>query len=154
MSETAWVRAMTYYAPTRGIVGILSLSLMLWGMWVANPFVTTFQNPVYDVMTVVATEIAWGVTFIFAGLNLLYGTVKGSAEAVRRGAFLGWMLWVLVSVMYGMAEPAATMVVTNFCLALMHGWVFIQAKIHPELLTGEITISDLKTYKKERNNNE
>jgi len=51
---------------------------------------------------------------------------------------------VLVAIMYALAEPTATIVVTNMCLALMHAWIYVQATLHPGLLTGQISIRDLE----------
>lgn len=137
--------AFTEYAPTRGVALILCASLLAWGLWVLLPF-EAFANPAFALMVSIASEPMWGMAFAFAGLSLGRGIVKKDVALVRTGALLGFFLWMLIAVMGGIAEPAATGMITRSTIALMHAWVYVQAKVHPELLTGTVKVSDLKVY--------
>lgn len=144
--------AVTLYSPTRGVGLILALGLLIWGVWVLLP-VVSFAGPLYATMLAVAVEPAWGGMFAFAGATFLVGVIGKDIEWIRRGSFLGFLLWSLVAILGCIAEPTATPVVTRLIIALLHGWIYIQVKIHPELITGEVSITDLKDYNEVRNNN-
>jgi hypothetical protein len=130
-------------APFRGVLFFLSLSLTLWGLWVGNPFVDTFQSDFYRTMQTLASEAVWSVMFLVAGLTMMVGVIRRDSERIRFGAFLGFILWLFVSLLYGVSDPTVTPTATNFVLSLLHGWVYMQIKWHPESLLDNTETSSL-----------
>jgi hypothetical protein len=58
---------------------ILGAYTILWGLWVANPFWTVFdQAPIYNWMMQVMPEWIWGVVAILVGLLMVYGVLRHS----------------------------------------------------------------------------
>jgi len=62
------VQRLSETTPTRGIMFLLGLGLVLWGIWVGNPFVQTFDTGFYRLLDTVATESAWSSVALIAGL--------------------------------------------------------------------------------------
>ncbi len=137
--------AFTFYSPTRGVAAILAIGLFAWGLWVLLPGAAMI-SPVYAYMLTLATEPVWGTIFAFAGTTFMVGVLTKDIEWIRRGSFLGFLLWSLVAGLGLVAEPAGPVVVTRMIIALLHGWIYMQVKIHPELITGEVSIEDLKNF--------
>lgn len=144
-------RAFTQYSPTRGVAAILAMGLFTWGVWVLFPG-ESFTSPVYDYMETLAKESVWGGLYAFAGITLLIGVFIKDIEWIRRGSFLGFLLWGLTAGLGLVAEPSGPVVVTRLIIALLHAWIYIQVKVHPELITGEVSIEDLKEYKLTKEN--
>ena len=138
--------AVSLYAPTRGIAMILGVGMLIWGLWVLMPFVA-MSGPVYEFMISLASEVVWGGLFTFAGITLCAGTWLKDVSWIATGAFLGFALWTTIAVLGVISEPSATPVVTRGIIAAMHAWLYIQIKVHPELVAGTITIQDLRDYK-------
>jgi hypothetical protein len=145
------VDALTFYSPSRGIVLILGLGMLVWGVWVMLPF-ASFALEAFDLMLNLAIEEFWAGLFIFAGSTMTFGTITGNIEWIRWGAFLGFLLWTIIAVLGCIATPTATLVVTRSIIALLHGWMYVQVKIHPQLITGEVKITDLREYMEHKHN--
>ena len=141
--------AFTLYSPTRGVAAILAAGLLVWGLWVLAPGVS-FTSPVYAYMLTLATESVWGGLYAFAGITFMVGVLIKDIEWIRRGSFLGFLLWGLTAGLGLVAEPSGPVVVTRLIIALLHAWIYLQVKVHPELITGEVSIGDLKDYKATR----
>jgi hypothetical protein len=137
--------AFTQYAPTRGFALILGFGLLAWGVWVALPFLA-FHGAMYSLMLHLASEFFWGCMFMFSGISMLYGVWKGDIEWIRRGSFLGFALWFIIAMLGFYAEPTAVTIVTRNIIALLHAWLYLQVKIHPQLITGAIKIPDLDEF--------
>lgn len=123
--------------------------MLAWGIWVGLPFVS-FGVPAYAIMGRLATESIWAAMFVYGGFSVLLGTFTKDIEWIRRGTFVGFLLWMVVAILGCIADPTATAVVTRSVIALMHAWVYVQVKLHPKLITGEITIGDLEVFSKNK----
>ena len=124
---------------------ILGIGMLVWGLWVILPF-TAFVGPIYEFMLSLAVEGVWGALFLFAGITMTVGTFRKDIDWIKSGAFLGFALWLMLAILGVIAEPSATPVVTRGIIAVMHAWVYIQVKVHPELVAGTIKISDLRDF--------
>lgn len=127
------------YTPTRGFALILALGLVMFGVWLLNPYIVTFDAPIYAGLSGLGTEYLWGSIFFVSGGILLIGVILRNLTMVAVGSFLGWLLWTATSVLYGVADPTSTPVVSVFLLALMHAWIYLQTRIHPLVINGEFT---------------
>lgn len=121
-------------SPFRGCCFLMSLGLMLWGLWVANPFVDTFDAGFYMAMQNLASEATWATMFLISGFVFMLGVIRRDFERIRFGSLLGFILWLFVAVLYGISDPSVTPTATNTVLAALHGWVYVQVKMHPESL--------------------
>lgn len=143
--------AFTEFSPTRGVAAILGLGLLIWGLWVLWPGVA-FASPVYVVMLDLAKEAVWGGIFAFAGGTMMIGVLGKDIEWIRRGSFLGFILWALVAILGLFAEPSGPVVVTRMIIALLHAWIYIQVKVHSDLITGEVNMQTLRDYNAHKTN--
>ena len=82
------------------LVALLGLYTLVWGFWVANPWWDVFSHaPLYSEMAKYP-EWAWGAFAIFSGLEILRGVVRNRNKDLRRGAFIGFFHWLVVTLMY------------------------------------------------------
>ena len=101
-----------------------------------NPWTDTFATAdFYSVLGTIATEPTWGVGFILAGTVMLYGTIKRNVSIIAVGSMVGFCLWAFLSCAYLASETYVTPIVTNFILALIHGWAWLAVKMEPSVIT-------------------
>jgi len=151
-----WVRktqhrvevAFSQYAPTRGIAFILAMGLLAYGVWLLLPL-DSFANPAYALMGDIATKQTWGAVFAFSGATLGYGVWTRSDEWIQRGSWLGFVLWTVVAVLGVISAPLTPVLIVRMTIALMHAWVYIQVRLHPYLVNGYVTMTDLAAYVQE-----
>jgi hypothetical protein len=135
-----WI-AMAKLSPTRGTVFILSIGLIAWGLFLANPWVNTFDSTnTYTAMKGVATEAAWAALFLAGGVCMFIGVLRRDVFLLRAGAMLGFLLWICVSILIAFSNHAAVGIITNAILALLHGWLYVQAKMRPENLAKNVKV--------------
>lgn len=125
--------------------------MLLWGIWVVLPF-TAFSSASFALMAKLGTEYMWGGFMLFGGITLVFGTITRNIDLIRSGAFLGFVIWLVLGILGTISDPTATGLAVRLTLALMHAYMYMQVKIHKELVTGEITIDDLREYCKTKNN--
>jgi hypothetical protein len=65
---------------------------------------------------------------------------------IRSGAFLGFAIWTVIAILGTIADPTGTGFSLRGALAAMHAWMWLQVRLHPQLITGEVKIKDLRDY--------
>lgn len=114
----------------------MGLAMLLWAVIVLNPMVETFSHQFYDALSFIMPEEAWGIVFLVGAISLMWGVLNRNIAATRLGANIGFLLWLLLSILYGIAEGfTITPIATTACIALMHAWLFWQVRVHPESIT-------------------
>lgn len=142
------IREFTEVSPTRGFTTILGLTLLTWGLWVMNPYVDTFESPFYSVMKEAAVEPVWATLFIIAGASLLVGVIFQNVSSVARGSFMGFFLWLALSIMYFLGDYTVSVWITNFWIAMMHAWLYLQVQFHPQTIVGHrVNPEGFETYR-------
>lgn len=115
----------------RSIEFVVALMLILWGVWVANPFWELFTaSPVFGLMAHIGPEPAWGVT-VFAVGCLQMGFVFSRQWTARRAtAVLSLFVYVLLSVMFGLGNfrGVSTVIYAVFALLCWFAYVNIPSK--------------------------
>lgn len=122
---------------------ILSLGLTMWGLWVGNPFVDTFDVSFYAGLKAIAHESVWGLAFLISGLTMMYGVVRSKLDVMGLAAFFGFCLWSTVAGLYAFTDPSVTPTATNSILALAHAWAWLCIKTHPRLFTERMAVLDV-----------
>jgi hypothetical protein len=142
--------AMTNFAPSRGICLILAIGMMVYGITLLLPTHVFAGSAAFALMAQLGSENLWGGIMLAGGAQLLVGVVRKSIESLRRGAFIGFILWGLLAVLGTITDPTGTGLAVRGTLALMHAYMYLQVKINAPLITGEIKISDVHDVVKVR----
>jgi hypothetical protein len=114
---------------------ILGAYTILWGLWVANPFWTVFdQAPIYNWMMQVMPEWIWGVVAILVGLLMVYGVLRHSYKSLVTGALVGYFHWLVIALMYFGGDWQNTGGVTSFIVAIYCGFIWLNITKNKEHL--------------------
>lgn len=112
---------------------ILSLFMILWGLWLLNPAWDTFSLPSFEAFLTVAPEMVWGLIAMSIGvLTLLSAGIK-YYPARRVMIFLNMMWWAFVAVMFLMCVPENTAVPIYMMLSILSFWRYIKLVLIVEL---------------------
>lgn len=110
---------------------ILATYTTLWGLWLANPFWTVFdQAPIYDWMADVMPEYVWGGIAIGIGLWMAYGVKRHTFGSLSWGAFAGWMHWSVIALGYFLGDWQNTGGVTSLTMAVYCAFIFLNLRVN------------------------
>jgi hypothetical protein len=127
--------------------------MLVYGVTLLLPADTFATSAAFQIMAQLGSENLWGGMMLFGGLTLLAGVVMRNTEWIRSGAFIGFVIWGCLAVMGVITDPTGTGLAVRGTLALMHAYMYMQVKVHADLITGEITIKDLRDYTQQRKTN-
>lgn len=110
---------------------ILGAMTFCWGLWVASPFWHTFgQAAVFNTLNEFFGEAFWGFAALCVGLAIIYGVVKPSYHSLRRGAFVGWLFWSVIAVLYLQGDWKNTAWVVSIWLATYCAFVWLNITVN------------------------
>lgn len=113
------------------VILLLGFGTILWGLWVASPWWTVFPHaPLYSYMATFGPEYGWGAIAIFAGAAVVWGVIRASYKSLRAGALVGYIFWMLITVMYVAGDWTSTGPVTALVFALYSGFVALNIHIN------------------------
>jgi hypothetical protein len=116
------------------IIIILGLYTMIWGFWIFNPWWSVFsQAQLYSSMAVIGGEWLWGSIAIVAGMVITRGAVKPSYFNLHVGAFVAFLHWFTIAVLYFMGDWTNTGGITALTFAIYAGIVWINIKVNRKL---------------------
>jgi len=114
---------------------VLSTYTMLWGLWVANPFWDVFSRAeLYTSLMNVLPEYAWGLIAICCGLAMAWGVLHTTTQWVARGAFVGFLHWIVISGGYFMGDWQNTGGVTALTIALLCALTYLNSRVNRDNL--------------------
>lgn len=108
---------------------VLSTYTFLWGFWIANPFWNVFGHAkIYDWLNQVAPESYWGCMAMAVGAIMTYGVMRGSANSLTIGAFVGFIHWLIISMGYFMGDWQNTGGVTSASMAIFCAAIYLNIR--------------------------
>lgn len=114
---------------------IMGAYTLLWGLWVANPFWSTFgESKQYDWLGEVQAEWKWGVISIVVGLVMIYGVVRDSFHSLSIGAFIGACYWGVIATGYYIGDWRDTAGLTKTMICLYCAFIFLNVKMNRDRL--------------------
>ncbi|MDQ0793548.1 hypothetical protein QFZ58_002036 [Streptomyces sp. B1I3] len=112
-------------------LGILAL---WWGAVLVLPFGQFANSTLYDYMSYLAPEYAWGYAAWVAGALMVLGALKGCERMSKLGLMVGCLLWGFVLMTYLLSIPSSTAVPTTAFLVWAHVMGHLVLCIRPEVL--------------------
>lgn len=111
------------------IIVVLGLYTALWGFWIINPWWTVFtQAALYSAMADIAGECVWGGIALVAGLITTRGALKPSYHNLHLGAFVAFLHWFAIAVLYFMGDWTNTGGITSLTFAIYAALVWFNVK--------------------------
>lgn len=109
-----------------------ALTVFLWGMWIANPHYDTFStSTIFNTMSLLPMhEDAQGFIFMLFGLFQMIGLFLNIGRLRRIAAFGIVLIWLFISTMFIISNPASTATVIYPMLALAAIWAYWRITIN------------------------
>lgn len=109
-----------------------ALTVFLWGMWIANPHYDTFStSTIFNTMSLLPMqEDAQGFIFMLFGLFQMIGLFLNIVRLRRIAAFGIVLIWLFISTMFIISNPASTATVIYPMLALAAIWAYWRITIN------------------------
>lgn len=105
---------------------ILGAYTTLWGLWVANPLWTVFdQAPLYNWMMQVMPEVIWGIIALCVGMLMVYGVIQHSYRSLTTGAFVGYFHWLIIAIMYFGGDWQNTGGITSLVVSIYCAFIWL-----------------------------
>lgn len=108
---------------------LLGLYNIVWGLWVANPFVSSFTNtPLYSVMTAISPELFWGLAVFCIGVVVVYGAVTIKTKPILAGTGLSAAYWLFVSISLLLGQPANQSFLDSLIISIYASFTYLNVK--------------------------
>ena len=102
-----------------------------WGLWVANPFVTSFTNSsLYSVMTAVSPELFWGLAVVCIGAIVITGAVTMKKRYIMTGTLLSALFWLFVSISLFLGQAANASFIDALVIATYAAFTYLNVKVN------------------------
>jgi len=105
---------------------LLSFFMIVWGLWLLNPFWETFSLPSFAAFLMIADESVWGIVALLIGIGTLVSAGVKVYLARRIMIFLNIFWWTFVSTMFLIAVPENTAAPIYMMLAILSFWRYIK----------------------------
>lgn len=115
---------------------ILALYTVIWGLWLISPFWATFDHaPLYSFLASIMSEFYWGGIAVACGGVMTAGVLKSSYESLIRGAFIGFVHWLVISIGYFIGDWHNTGGITALTIAIYCGFIYLNLKVNRDNMT-------------------
>lgn len=112
-------------------ISIMGAFTLLWGFWVGNPFWTVFdQAQVFQFMTIIMPEWAWGILAFSVGLLMLWGVSKNSYRSLRLGSLAGFYYWLFGACNFFVGDWQNTGGITLLMVSIYCGYIALNLYIN------------------------
>jgi hypothetical protein len=114
---------------------IMGVYTTLWGVWVGNPFWSTFaESKQYDWLGSVMPEWGWGASAAAVGVVMIYGVMRNSFRSLSIGSFIGSIYWGLIAMGYYIGDWRDTAGLTKTMICLYCAFIFLNIKMNRDRL--------------------
>lgn len=117
------------------VASFLGFYTISWGLWIGNPFWKVFDKaPLYDWLSSVATEVAWGIFSTTCGVLIVYGVMRATYRALRLGAHIAFFHWGLVGFFYLLGDWQDPGGVTALFFSIYAAYIYLNLRVNRFLL--------------------
>jgi hypothetical protein len=114
---------------------IMGVYTVLWGVWVGNPFWSTFnESKQFDWLAKVAPEWAWGVIAMCVGIVMCYGVIRNSFRSLSTGSMIGTLYWGLIATGYYIGDWRDTAGLTKTMICLYCAFIWLNIRMNRDRL--------------------
>jgi hypothetical protein len=111
-------------------ISIMGAYTFVWGLWLALPWKTFDGSPLYDMISVLAPELAWGIFAMVIGAVIIWGVISQTYKALLRGALVGFYYWFVVSGFYLIGSWQADGWITAFMVSVYCAFIAINLRVN------------------------
>lgn len=116
------------------VTAMLGVYTILWGLWVANPWIDTFTHTALyaQLLEVIPAEWVWGGIAIAFGVLTLTGLVKHRPKTLFYGAGASGIHWFIISIFYFMGDITNTGGITALFIGILSTYIYLNCKLNWE----------------------
>jgi hypothetical protein len=130
VSNLKLARAMLRPINTTGII-ILGVYTFLWGIWIANPWWSTFNRAaLYSKLDDVGPEWLWGVLAMVCAVAISYGAIRPSYRALIVGSLVGFLHWTTIAFFYFLGDWQNTGGITAGTFATYAAFIYLNVRVN------------------------
>jgi len=119
----------------KAFILVISTYTLLWGLWVANPFWEVFsRSPLYTSLNSLFPEVVWGVFAIVCGLAMSWGILHEKSDWLCRGAYIGFIHWIVISIGYFLGDWQHTGGITALTIAALSALTYLNSRVNRDNL--------------------
>lgn len=119
-------------------VVILGVYTFIWGLWVGNPFWDAFSRAdLFTALSSVFPELVWGIFALSVGSIMFYGFIRPSYRTLTRGAWAGFVHWLIIAGGYFAGDWQNTGGITALMIAVYCGFVYLNLRVNRDTLDFE-----------------
>lgn len=111
-------------------ISIMGMYTFVWGLWLALPWTTFDGSPLYEMVSVLAPEIAWGILAMTIGAVIIWGVISQTYKALLRGALAGFYYWFIVSGFYLIGSWQADGWINAFMVSIYCAFIAINLRVN------------------------
>lgn len=109
---------------------IMATYTILWAFWIGIPLWDVFPtSSLYRVMSYFP-EWFWGMTGMTAGLFMLRGVLTRRVRALSLGAFIGFVHWLVIGLLYLVGNWHNTGGITSIMIAVYCAYIYLNLRIN------------------------
>ncbi len=114
---------------------VLATYTLLWGLWLVFPFWDVFTTaPLYMGLASIMGEWAWGSIAIVCGFAMSWGILHDNSRWLERGAYIGFLHWIVISGGYFLGDWHNTGGITAFTIAALCGLTYLNNRVNRDNL--------------------
>lgn len=114
---------------------IMGVYTILWGIWVGNPFWSTFdEGKQFDWLAKVMPEWGWGGVATAVGIVMVYGVLRNSFHSLSTGSMIGSIYWGLIATGYYIGDWRDTAGLTKTMICLYCAFIFLNIRMNRDKL--------------------
>ena len=118
----------------RPFMTILGMFTALWGAWLMMPWVTTFNNPIYDTIAFFAPETVWGAVLFVVGVGKIVHAFRPIDTVSFVIVLIASSLWTFIFVAFVVSAFRTTAIPVYGQVVLWNAWLLY--RIQGERLDG------------------
>lgn len=117
------------------MVEIMSgIAALCWGLWLANPTLNSFtSSDTFDTMAMIAPEAIWGSAMILVGFFQVESVLSHQIPRRKVTSFLLSIMWLFITILFGVANLASTAVVIYGTFAGFTIWSYLRLSQRVEI---------------------
>lgn len=115
-------------------ISIMGMYTFVWGLWLALPWTTFDGSPLYEMVSIFAPELVWGITAMIIGAVIIWGVISQTYKALLRGALAGFYYWFVVSGFYLIGSWQADGWINAFMVSIYCAFIAINLRVNKAYL--------------------
>lgn len=109
---------------------ILGVYTALWGGWLLGTWSVFGTAPIFDTLSDIGPEWAWGITAVLVGIAVLVGALRPSYGSLMRGTGVCGAFWLFIGINTLVGDWQNTAGLTYLFVATYSWFAYLNVKVN------------------------